>query len=86
MMWFRRWAKKQSTVLFQLPPNFYKDTLVLGNLLIRITAEYALRFKFRSRIKNGSTIKSLKHCEKTGCEICIADTEKLGDAKGYHHR
>jgi uncharacterized protein YecE (DUF72 family) len=66
-------------VLFQLPPNFRKDTFVLGDFVNGLPGGMRAAFEFRHESWFDDEIfETLKAREAA---LCIADTEKLETPK-----
>src|SRR5437899_11621849 len=68
-------GEKLGPVLFQLPPNFKKDTLVLGDFLNGLPGGMRAAFEFRHESWfDDEVFETLRACSAA---LCIADTEKL---------
>jgi uncharacterized protein YecE (DUF72 family) len=66
-------------VLFQLPPNFRKDTFVLGDFVNGLPGGMRAAFEFRHESWfDDEVFETLKAREVA---LCIADTEKLQTPK-----
>jgi uncharacterized protein YecE (DUF72 family) len=66
-------------VLFQLPPNFRKDTFVLGDFVNGLPGGMRAAFEFRHESWfDEEVFETLKAREAA---LCIADTEKLETPK-----
>ena len=75
MMWFQHWAKNWVPCLFQLPPTFKKDTLVLGDFLNGLPGGMRAAFEFRHESWFDDQV--FETLRTRGAALCIADTEKL---------
>jgi uncharacterized protein YecE (DUF72 family) len=62
-------------VLFQLPPNFKKDILVLGDFLNGLPGGMRAAFEFRHESWFDDQV--FETLRTRGAALCIADTEKL---------
>jgi uncharacterized protein YecE (DUF72 family) len=72
-------GEKLGPVLFQLPPNFKKDTLVLGDFLNGLPGGMRAAFEFRHESWfDDEVFETLRACSAA---LCIADTEKLETPK-----
>jgi uncharacterized protein YecE (DUF72 family) len=72
-------GEKLGPVLFQLPPNFKKDTLVLGDFLNGLPGGMRAAFEFRHESWfDEEVFETLRACSAA---LCIADTEKLETPK-----
>jgi uncharacterized protein YecE (DUF72 family) len=65
---------KLGPVLFQLPPNFKKDTGRLGDLLVQLPPGLACAFEFRN--ESWFTDDVYERLRARRCALCIADTGK----------
>src|SRR6478672_6799199 len=66
-------GEKLGPVLFQLPPNFKKDTLVLGDFLNGLPGGMRAAFEFRHESWfDDEVFETLRACSAA---LCIADTE-----------
>ena len=66
---------KLGPVLFQLPPNFKKDTFVLGDFVNGLPGGIRAAFEFRHESWFDEEVFDLLKATKTA--LCIADSEKL---------
>ena len=66
---------KLGPVLFQLPPNFKKDTFVLGDFVNGLPGGMRAAFEFRHESWFDEEVFDLLKATKTA--LCIADSEKL---------
>jgi uncharacterized protein YecE (DUF72 family) len=66
---------KQGPVLFQLPPNFKKDTVVLADFLNGLPAQIRAAFEFRHESWFDEEVFETLRARRAA--LCIADTEKL---------
>jgi uncharacterized protein YecE (DUF72 family) len=66
---------KLGPVLFQLPPNFKKDTFVLGDFVNGLPGGIRAAFEFRHESWFDEEVFDLLNATKTA--LCIADSEKL---------
>ena len=66
---------KLGPVLFQLPPNFKKDTFVLGDFVNGLPGGIRTAFEFRHESWFDEEVFDLLKATKTA--LCIADSEKL---------
>ena len=72
-------GEKLGPVLFQLPPNFKKDTFVLGDFANGLPGGIRVAFEFRHESWfDDEVFDTLKAREAA---LCIADTEKLETPK-----
>jgi len=72
-------GEKLGPVLFQLPPNFKKDTFVLGDFVNGLPGGMRAAFEFRHESWfDDEVFETLKAREAA---LCIADTEKLETPK-----
>jgi len=72
-------GEKLGPVLFQLPPNFRKDTFVLGDFVNGLPGGMRAAFEFRHESWfDDEVFETLKAREAA---LCIADTEKLETPK-----
>lgn len=70
-------SERQGPVLFQLPPNFKKDSEVLRSFLRELpTMKVAFEFRHESWLDD-EIFTALRDCNAA---LCIADTEKLSPA------
>jgi Uncharacterized conserved protein len=67
--------QKLGVVLFQLPPTFERDDVVLGEFLNNIPKGLKSAFEFRH--KSWLSDDTFSQLEKAGAAVCIADTEDL---------
>jgi uncharacterized protein YecE (DUF72 family) len=72
-------GEKLGPVLFQLPPNFKKDTLVLGDFLNGLPGGMRAAFEFRHESWFDDQV--FDTLRTRGAALCIADTEKLETPK-----
>jgi len=70
----RALGAKLGPVLFQLPPNFKKDTSRLGDLLAQLPPGLACAFEFRHESWFAEDVH--ERLRARNCALCIADTEK----------
>jgi uncharacterized protein YecE (DUF72 family) len=68
-------GEKLGPVLFQLPPNFKKDILVLGDFLNGLPGGMRAAFEFRHESWFDDQV--FETLRTRGAALCIADTEKL---------
>jgi uncharacterized protein YecE (DUF72 family) len=68
-------VEKLGPVLFQLPPNFKKDTLVLGDFLNGLPDGMRAAFEFRHESWFDDEVFETLRARNVA--LCIADTEKL---------
>ncbi|MGB9473735.1 MAG: DUF72 domain-containing protein [Candidatus Udaeobacter sp.] len=68
-------GEKLGPVLFQLPPNFKKETFVLGDFLNGLPAGMHAAFEFRHESWFDDEV--FEALRTRGAALCIADTEKL---------
>ncbi|HEU0275056.1 MAG TPA: DUF72 domain-containing protein [Candidatus Udaeobacter sp.] len=66
---------KQGPVLFQLPPNFKKEIVVLGDFLNGLPARVHAAFEFRHESWFDQEVFEMLRAR--GAALCIADTETL---------
>ena len=66
---------KLGPVLFQLPPNFKKDTFILGDFVNGLPGGMRAAFEFRHESWFDKEVFDLLKATKTA--LCIADSEKL---------
>jgi uncharacterized protein YecE (DUF72 family) len=72
-------GEKLGPVLFQLPPNFKKDTFVLGDFVNGLPGAIRAAFEFRHESWfDDDVFETLK---ARNAALCIADTEKLETPK-----
>jgi len=72
-------GEKLGPVLFQLPPNFKKDTFVLGDFVNGLPGGMRAAFEFRHESWFDEEVFDLLRATKAA--LCIADTEKLETPK-----
>ncbi len=72
-------GEKLGPVLFQLPPNFKKDSFVLGDFINGLPGGMRAAFEFRHESWFEDEIFDLLRAAKAA--LCIADTEKLETPK-----
>jgi uncharacterized protein YecE (DUF72 family) len=72
-------GEKLGPVLFQLPPNFKKDTFVLGDFVNGLPGRIRAAFEFRHESWFDEEVFELLKTTKT--VLCIADSEKLTTPK-----
>jgi len=72
-------GEKLGPVLFQLPPNFKKDTFVLGDFVNGLPGGIRTAFEFRHESWFDDEIFDTLKARKAA--LCIADTEKLKTPK-----
>ena len=72
-------GEKLGPVLFQLPPNFRKDTFVLGDFVNGLPGGIRATFEFRHESWFDDEIFDTLKAGKAA--LCIADTEKLETPK-----
>ena len=72
-------GEKLGPVLFQLPPNFQKDTLVLGDFLNGLPDGMRTTFEFRHESWFDDEVFETLRARNVA--LCIADTEKLETPK-----
>jgi uncharacterized protein YecE (DUF72 family) len=72
-------GEKLGPVLFQLPPNFKKDTLVLGDFLNGLPGGMRTAFEFRHESWFDDEV--FETLRTRSAALCIADTEKLQTPK-----
>ena len=72
-------GEKLGPVLFQLPPNFRKDTFVLGDFVNGLPGGMRAAFEFRHKSWFDEEVFDLLRATKAA--LCIADTEKLETPK-----
>ena len=72
-------GEKLGPVLFQLPPNFKKDTFVLGDFVNGLPGGMRAAFEFRHESWFDDEVFELLKATQTA--LCIADTEKLTTPK-----
>jgi uncharacterized protein YecE (DUF72 family) len=72
-------GEKMGPVLFQLPPNFEKDILVLGDFLNGLPGGMRSAFEFRHESWFDDEI--FETLRQRNAALCIADTEKLETPK-----
>ncbi len=72
-------GEKLGPVLFQLPPNFRKDTFVLGDFVNGLPGGMRAAFEFRHESWFDQEVFDLLRATKAA--LCIADTEKLETPK-----
>ena len=72
-------GKKLGPVLFQLPPNFKKDTLVLGDFINGLPE--GLRAAFEFRHESWFDDEVFETLRARNAALCIADTEMLETPK-----
>jgi uncharacterized protein YecE (DUF72 family) len=72
-------GEKLGPVLFQLPPNFRKDTFVLGDFVNGLPGGMRAAFEFRHESWFDEEVFDLLRATKAA--LCIADTEKLETPK-----
>jgi uncharacterized protein YecE (DUF72 family) len=72
-------GEKLGPVLFQLPPNFKKDTLVLGDFLNGLPDGMRAAFEFRHESWFDDEVFEILRARNAA--LCIADTEKLETPK-----
>ena len=70
----RTLGPKLGPLLFQLPPNFPRDTARLSDLLALLPADLAYAFEFRH--DSWFTDEVYDRLKARGAALCIADTEK----------
>jgi len=68
-------GEKLGPVLFQLPPNFRKDTFVLGDFVNGLPGGMRAAFEFRHESWFDEEVFDLLKTSKAA--LCIADSEKL---------
>ena len=68
-------GKKLGPVLFQLPPNFKKDTLVLGDFINGLPGGLRAAFEFRHESWFDAEIFDL--LKSRNIALCIADTDSI---------
>jgi len=68
-------GEKLGPVLFQLPPNFKKDTLVLGDFLNGLPGGMRAAFEFRHESWFDDEVFETLRARRAA--LCIADTENL---------
>jgi len=68
-------GEKFGPVLFQLPPNFRKDTFVLGDFVNGLPGGMRAAFEFRHESWFDEEVFEL--LKATNAALCIADSEKL---------
>ncbi|MGH7672195.1 MAG: DUF72 domain-containing protein [Gemmatimonadales bacterium] len=70
----RALGPKLGPMLFQLPPNFKKDTALLGDLLTQFPADLRCAWEFRHPSWFGDDVYALL---RTGnAALCVADTDE----------
>jgi uncharacterized protein YecE (DUF72 family) len=74
-----RLGEKLGPVLFQLPPNFKKDTFVLGDFVNGLPGGMRAAFEFRHESWFDDEIFEILKARNVA--LCIADTEKLETPK-----
>jgi uncharacterized protein YecE (DUF72 family) len=72
-------GEKLGPVLFQLPPNFKKDTLVFGDFLNGLPGGIQAAFEFRHESWFDDEV--FETLRARNAALCIADTEKLETPK-----
>ncbi len=72
-------GEKLGPVLFQLPPNFKKDSFVLGDFINGLPGGMRAAFEFRHESWFEDEIFDLLRAAKAA--LCVADTEKLETPK-----
>jgi uncharacterized protein YecE (DUF72 family) len=72
-------GEKMGPVLFQLAPNFKKDTLVLGDFLNGLPGGMRVTFEFRHESWFDDEVFEI--LRQRNAALCIADTEKLETPK-----
>jgi uncharacterized protein YecE (DUF72 family) len=72
-------GEKLGPVLFQLPPNFRKDTFVLGDFVNGLPGGMRAAFEFRHESWFDEEVFEL--LKTTKAALCIADSEKLTTPK-----
>jgi uncharacterized protein YecE (DUF72 family) len=72
-------GEKLGPVLFQLPPNFQRDTLVLGDFINGLP--HGLRAAFEFRHESWFDDEVFETLKARSAALCIADTEKLATSK-----
>ena len=72
-------GEKLGPVLFQLPPNFKKDNLVLGDFLNGLPGGMRAAFEFRHESWFDDEV--FETLRARSAALCIADTEKLETPK-----
>jgi uncharacterized protein YecE (DUF72 family) len=65
---------KLGPLLFQLPPNFKKDTERLGDLLVQIPPDFHCAFEFRNDSWFADDV--YERLRARNAALCVADTEK----------
>lgn len=70
---------KLGPILFQLPPNFKKDTFVLGDFVNSLPG--GLRAAFEFRHESWFSDEVFETLKARNAALCIADTEKLETPK-----
>jgi len=68
-------GEKLGPVLFQLPPNFRKDTFVLGDFVNGLPGGIRAAFEFRHESWFDDEVFDTLRAR--GAALCVADTEKL---------
>ena len=72
-------GEKLGPVLFQLPPNFKKDTFVLADFVNSLPSGIHAAFEFRHESWFGDEVWEI--FKKGNVALCIADTESLATPK-----
>ena len=68
-------GEKLGTILFQLPPNFKKDTILLADFINCLPEGLRAAFEFRHESWFGDDVYDVLRSRKTA--LCIADMEEI---------